>query len=120
MVSLAGSQEALEELFAAWTKTFYLHEGEVDVVEQDGQVVGAALWARPGRPRKFIDDLKMIGTYLRQLGWRIFPGLVREMQNARVNPSEPHWYLFAIGVDPSTQGQGFGSDLIRHGLDRAG
>lgn len=33
--------------------------------------------------------------------------------------SEPHWYLFAIGVAPELQGRGLGTALIREGLQRA-
>ncbi len=32
------------------------------------------------------------------------------------HPSEPHWYLPMIGVDPIHQGQGYGSALLRHAL----
>jgi GNAT superfamily N-acetyltransferase len=31
----------------------------------------------------------------------------------------PHWYLWALGVDPHRQGQGIGSSLIRPILERA-
>ncbi len=30
-----------------------------------------------------------------------------------------HWYLLNLGVRPELQGQGLGSSLLRHGLDRA-
>jgi len=33
--------------------------------------------------------------------------------------SEPHWYLFAIGVSPKLQGRGLGTALIAEGLQRA-
>ena len=33
--------------------------------------------------------------------------------------SEPHWYLFAIGVSPEMQGRGLGTALITEGLQRA-
>jgi ribosomal protein S18 acetylase RimI-like enzyme len=36
----------------------------------------------------------------------------------RTHPTEPHWYLPFIGVDPSAQGQGLGSSLLAHGLAR--
>jgi ribosomal protein S18 acetylase RimI-like enzyme len=34
------------------------------------------------------------------------------------HPSEPHWYLPMIGVNPSEQGRGVGSALLRKGLAR--
>lgn len=39
-------------------------------------------------------------------------------QMGRYHPSEPHWYLPLIGVDPSRQGNGLGSALMRHALIR--
>jgi ribosomal protein S18 acetylase RimI-like enzyme len=32
------------------------------------------------------------------------------------HPSEPHWYLPLIGVDPSQQGKGYGAALMQHAL----
>jgi GNAT superfamily N-acetyltransferase len=34
----------------------------------------------------------------------------------RYHPSEPHWYLPLMGVDPSQQGKGFSSALLQHTL----
>jgi ribosomal protein S18 acetylase RimI-like enzyme len=34
------------------------------------------------------------------------------------HPTEPHWYLPYIGVDPTRQGQGHGSALLERGLSR--
>jgi ribosomal protein S18 acetylase RimI-like enzyme len=34
------------------------------------------------------------------------------------HPSEPHWHLPLIGVDPSLQGNGLGAALLKHGLIR--
>jgi predicted N-acetyltransferase YhbS len=36
----------------------------------------------------------------------------------KVHPQEPHWYLLAIGSDPSVRGAGFGQALMRSRLDR--
>ena len=33
------------------------------------------------------------------------------------HPSEPHWYLPMIGVDPGKQGIGYGSALLEHALE---
>src|SRR4029434_6355179 len=38
-------------------------------------------------------------------------------QMGRYHPSEPHWYLPLIGVDPSQQGKGYGTALMRYALD---
>ena len=37
-------------------------------------------------------------------------------QMERFHPKAPHWYLWAIGVDPRRQGQGLGSALLKHTL----
>ena len=37
-------------------------------------------------------------------------------QMGRYHPSEPHWYLPLMGVDPLKQGKGFGSTLMQHAL----
>jgi ribosomal protein S18 acetylase RimI-like enzyme len=39
-------------------------------------------------------------------------------QMDRSHPSEPHWYLPMIGVDPGKQGNGYGSALLKHALER--
>jgi len=39
-------------------------------------------------------------------------------QMGAFHPSEPHWYLPLIGVDPIEQGRGCGSALLRNGLAR--
>jgi ribosomal protein S18 acetylase RimI-like enzyme len=39
-------------------------------------------------------------------------------QMGSYHPSEPHWYLPLIGVDPTRQGRGYGSALLQHALRR--
>ena len=41
-------------------------------------------------------------------------GIFEQMGN--YHPSEPHWYLPLIGVDPAQQNKGYGSALMRHAL----
>lgn len=43
-------------------------------------------------------------------------GLLEQM--GAFHPSEPHWYLPFIGVEPLYQGNGAGSALLRHALVR--
>jgi ribosomal protein S18 acetylase RimI-like enzyme len=39
-------------------------------------------------------------------------------QMDRSHPAKPHWYLPMIGVDPTSQGNGYGSALLKHALER--
>lgn len=35
------------------------------------------------------------------------------------NPEQPYWYLLAVGVEPSMQGQGIGTRLLEPIFERA-
>lgn len=39
-------------------------------------------------------------------------------QMGSYHPTEPHWYLPLIGVDPARRGSGYGSALMKHALMR--
>ncbi len=75
---------------------------------------GAALWLPPGIEP---DEDALIGLLQstasersQQHAFQVF----EEM--GRYHPTEPHWYLPLMGVDPFHQGQGFGSALMKHAL----
>jgi ribosomal protein S18 acetylase RimI-like enzyme len=76
----------------------------------------AAMWLPPGVG----PDSERLGELITGAAPpEIMPDLERvfaEME--RFHPSEPHWYLPLIGVDPASQGQGLGSALMRHALQR--
>lgn len=38
-------------------------------------------------------------------------------QMASYHPHEPHWYLPLIGIDPVYQGRGYGTQLMRQGME---
>ena len=75
---------------------------------------GAGLWLPPG----IQPDEEAVGE--------VFQRSVSEQRSADVfavleqmgsyHPSEPHWYLPIIGVDPAHQGRGYGSALLQHAL----
>jgi ribosomal protein S18 acetylase RimI-like enzyme len=76
--------------------------------------VGAALWLPPDvHP----DEEALIALVQQTVSENIqkdfFPVLE---QMGRYHPSESHWYLPLMGVDPSQQGKGFGSALLQHTL----
>ena len=75
---------------------------------------GAALWLPPNiYPDQESLSTLLQGTVLEQIKNDVFA--VFE-QMGRYHPSEPHWYLPLMGVDPFYQGRGIGSTLIQHGL----
>jgi len=75
---------------------------------------GAALWLPPDvHPDEEALITLLQRTVSRQVQKDIFA--VFE-QMGRYHPSEPHWYLPLIGVDPPQQGKGYGAALLQHAL----
>jgi ribosomal protein S18 acetylase RimI-like enzyme len=75
---------------------------------------GAALWLPPDvHPDENVLITLLQRTAPEQIQKEIFA--VFE-QMGRYHPSQPHWYLPLIGVDPFQQGKGFGSALMQHAL----
>ena len=115
--------EMLVRMFTALIKTTAVAQG---VVERTPGLEGVALWFPPGKdmgvwamaragfamPRFIMrlprSDRERMMSVLRQVG---------ERREALM--SEPHWYVAAIGVDSESQGMGFGSVLMSHGIARA-
>ena len=88
-------------------------KGSADLLE-GGE--GAALWVPPDTH----PDEETMGAVIARA---CSPSLQQEVgavmeQMAGYHPDGPHWYLPLIGVDPSRQGRGLGSVLMRHALDR--
>jgi ribosomal protein S18 acetylase RimI-like enzyme len=76
----------------------------------------AALWLPPGTH----GDEKALSELLRcsvgESDQKDVFAMFEEMDNC--HPAEPHWYLPMIGVAPAEQGRGYGSALLKHGLER--
>src|SRR6185295_1678362 len=77
---------------------------------------GAALWLAPG----VHPDEERLGEVLQST---VAPSLQDEVfgtfdQMAKFHPSEPHWYLPLIGVDPAYQGKNHGHALMVPMLQR--
>lgn len=106
---------AIETIFDVSFLGLTLPFGETWMTE-DG--LGAALWTPPNKwstAGGLLHGPRLIGAVgvTRVLACM---GAVSRMQ-AR-HPKEPHYYLYALGVDPSQQGRGLGSALLREVLDR--
>ena len=76
---------------------------------------GAALWLPPDvRP-----DEDAVARLLQRTGsasvQKDLSAVFEQME--RYHPRDPHWYLPFIGIDPSRQGNGYGSALMKHALE---
>ena len=80
------------------------------------EYAGAALWLPPG----VHPDADQMGELMERTtspsARADGPAIFEQM--AKYHPSEPHWYLPLIGVDPAHQGKGHGDALMSHALRR--
>jgi ribosomal protein S18 acetylase RimI-like enzyme len=79
-----------------------------------GEFAGAALWLPPGvNP----DEDSLTSVLFQSISGEKQEDVMAILeQMGSYHPSEPHWYLPMIGVDPAYQGKGYGSALLRHAL----
>ncbi len=76
--------------------------------------MGAALWLPPNvHP----DEEEVVGLIQRTVPEEAQEDLLSILEQlGSFHPSEPHWYLPLIGVDPAHQRKGHGSALMKHAL----
>jgi ribosomal protein S18 acetylase RimI-like enzyme len=81
-----------------------------------GDYAGAALWLPPN----IHPDVDSLFALLQSTGssgaQKDGPAVFEKMGS--YHPSEPHWYLPLLGVDPLRHGEGLGSALMQHALVR--
>ena len=81
---------------------------------------GTALWFPPG-------TLELSARERFAEIFSLLPGIVPAMSRAgrweelisKHHPTEPHWYLQTLSVEPGSQRKGIGTALIEPGLQRA-
>jgi GNAT superfamily N-acetyltransferase len=79
---------------------------------------GAALWALPDCWRESPAEMvRLLAATATAVGLRA-PTVLRGLNQVEdAHPTERHLYLAVLGVDPSRQGEGIGSQLLRPGLE---
>lgn len=81
---------------------------------------GAAIWAAPGNWRvPFRRTIRPTRRLAAVFGHRLGLATWTQLRFERHHPaSPPHWYLYAIGVEPRQQGRGLGATLLAPVLER--
>jgi ribosomal protein S18 acetylase RimI-like enzyme len=78
------------------------------------EFAGATLWLPPGVSP---DEEPLVALVHETLSKRLHDEVFSMLeQMGAAHPKDPHWYLWMIGTDPTCQGKGYGSALLRHTL----
>ena len=116
-------QRSLDALWRALITT----SSRYGVVDTTPDTAGVACWLAPGNADLGLWRMVRTGLALPRAMMQ-FPADSRkrflEMVSVtdrirRERVPQPHWYLWALGVEPERQGQGIGRSLLAHGLARA-
>jgi GNAT superfamily N-acetyltransferase len=106
----------LESFFRNYELKLHLGHGAVFTTDD---VAGGAIWAPPDEWRtSFADLVRVSPALLRATGTRIARGIGTMRAVESKHPKERHWYLAALGTEPSKQGKGVGSALLGPILER--
>ena len=113
---------ALPLLFSSQLRHSGDHAHAVVARDESGDIVGVALWVEPGHwPPPLSVQLAQMPSSLRALfrhphTLRLAGTYLRTI--LKVHPKELNWYLPLLAVDPSVQGQGAGTMLMKEGVAR--
>jgi len=102
--------------FPAFARAFAGKAFECGTVDELEGYSAAALWLPPNvQP----NEVAVMDVLQRSVSEARLPEVFSVFeQMGAFHPTEPHWYLPMIGVDPSEQGRGCGSAVLRKGLVR--
>jgi ribosomal protein S18 acetylase RimI-like enzyme len=78
--------------------------------------LGAALWLPPDVHPDENALIELLQRTIPEENQQEIFAFIEQMDSS--HPSESHWYLPMIGVDPAKQGNGYGSALLKHALER--
>jgi ribosomal protein S18 acetylase RimI-like enzyme len=100
--------------FPAFVRAFAGGAFEQGTAHRNAGDAGVALWLPPG---VHADEDALAILLQNTVAEEVRDDLMAVLdQMCGYHPTEPHWYLPLIGVDPARRGQGYGSQLLRHAL----
>ena len=123
---IPGADDRRRSLQALWS-ALITTANRYGVVDTTPDIAGIACWLAPGNVDLGLWPMVRTGLALPRAMMQ-FPADSRkrflEMASVtdrirRERVPQPHWYLWALGVEPERQGQGIGRSLLTDGLARA-
>ncbi|MBN1335548.1 MAG: GNAT family N-acetyltransferase [Deltaproteobacteria bacterium] len=120
------SQEWRERHFAQYCQMGLRYAFRNGDVRTTPDLKGTIIWFPPGKTHihslGYLED-PLFWYQAMLMGWKTLSRISTcEACAARVHQEivpGPHWYLWALAVDPDSQGKGVGNDLLAPGLERA-
>lgn len=112
-------QGRLTRMFATILRIEALPHGGVELACAGPAILGGAIWLPPGRWQPGpLEKIRAAPGHWRAVATAEIRAARLGRALASAHPSQPHWYLKSIGVDPASQGRGVASRLLRSRLDR--
>jgi ribosomal protein S18 acetylase RimI-like enzyme len=121
-VALDDERRALR-LLEGFTGMLRFHSRRLEETYTTDALEGVALWRAPGRlGDPLLDQLRLLPSIVAMVGLArlgtVSSALRIFERRHRHHAPDRHFYLLALGVDPSAQGRGVGSRLLRPVLDQ--
>lgn len=91
-----------------------------DEVFTTDDYAGGALWVPPGKWKLgILQQLMLTPAMARSATWKRIPKIIGGLNAVeKDHPHQPHYYLLALGVEPTLQGKSIGTQLMRPILER--
>jgi ribosomal protein S18 acetylase RimI-like enzyme len=101
--------------FTEFTNVFGGKAFDHNTAHSVAEFSGGALWLPPGvQP----DEKALVALMERSIDPKRLEAVFTLFEKmGGYHPSEPHWYLPLIGVEPTKQGRGYGAALLGHALE---
>lgn len=100
--------------FSSIAKAFGGNAIEMNTAYMSNDLAGAALWLPPGASPDEESLMRLFNENTSDNIKKDMHGIFEQME--KFHPTEPHWYLPMIGVDPLHQGSGIGAALMTEAL----